>query len=185
MSRVIENPQELILGKAKEILSSEGYSKLSMRSIAKACDIALGTIYNYYPTKKELVIEMMTDYWREYFRLLEKVIQSEDELYKKLRRIFHELKGFIEKFKAIWLKPELYDKPDYVECGVEKEYIYFEKLFVEIEKLLLKESEINNISLKQNAYETSKFIVMNFITMIQMPVFQYDSFQVFLKELLE
>lgn len=51
MARVIDNPKQLILSHAKVILYDHGYQKLSMRALSKACGIALGTIYNYYPTK--------------------------------------------------------------------------------------------------------------------------------------
>ena len=70
MSRIIENPEQLILSRAKEILYNEGFKKFSMRNLSGKCGIALGTIYNYYSTKEELIIEMMTDYWKEHFLYL-------------------------------------------------------------------------------------------------------------------
>ena len=92
LAKMIENPKQLILNKSKEILYTEGYKKLSMRNIAKACNIAIGTIYNYYSTKKDLVIEMMTEYWEEYFCVVEKLINSNDNFYIKLKflAIFHQ-----------------------------------------------------------------------------------------------
>ena len=183
MSRIIENPQQLILSKAKEILYNEGYLQLTMRNISKACDIALGTIYNYYPTKKELFVEMMTDYWRDYFYRIESVVDLDNTFYDKLNKIFNELSVFIKSFKEIWLKPELYNNPDYVESGRKKEFIYIERLIIFIENILIKEINANNVQSKLDTYETAKFIVMNFITIIQMPVFKYSSFEVILKEL--
>jgi AcrR family transcriptional regulator len=185
LSKVIENPQELILNKAKEILSQDGYSKLNMRAIAKSCDIALGTIYNYYPTKKELIIEMMVAYWKQYFNIIDNIINSDGEFYIKLNEIFNELSDFIIRFKSEWLRPELYDKPDYVQGGVEKEFIYMEKLILIIEKMLLEESASNNINLKFEAKDIATFIISNFIAMTQMPIFQYSIYEKFLKELLK
>lgn len=184
MSRVIENPKELILSKAKDILYNEGYGKLSMRALSKACDIALGTIYNYYPTKKELIVDMMIDYWREYFFRIEGVAGMDCSIYIKLKKIFDELGSFIKTFKAVWLKPELYDNPDYVKDGIEKENIYIERLVTFIERLITMEVYHNNIQCKLGTYDVSKFIVMNFITIIQMPVFEYSSFEVILKEII-
>ncbi|MDR3598003.1 TetR/AcrR family transcriptional regulator [Clostridium sp.] len=181
MSRIIENPQKLILSKAKEILYNEGYPKLTMRNVSKACDIALGTIYNYYPTKKELVVEMMTDYWREYMDVTQDIAISNYEFYDKLNKIFDTLSVFIKTFKDAWLKPKLYDNPDYVSYGMEREHIYIEKLVHLIEDILIKDNKVNN---SLGYYETAKFIVMNFITIIQMPAFKYSSFEVVLKELL-
>lgn len=158
-----------------------------MRNVAKACDIAIGTIYNYYPTKKDLVMEMMTEYWEEYFRILEQLINSEDNFYIKLNKIFNELGVFIKTFKEVWLKAEFYDTPDYITSGLEKEFIYIEKLIRKIEDILIKEASNKNskVCIKFDSYETAKFILMNFITMIRMPFFQYSYFEIFLKELLK
>lgn len=182
MSRIIENPKQLILGKAKEILYDDGYQRLSMRNVAKACDIALGTIYNYYPTKKDLVVEMMTEYWHEYICKVQAIVNSEYDFYVKLENIFSDLKNFIKTFKDVWLKPELYDNPDYVKSGADREYIYIEKLIRLIEKILIKD---NRVKSNPGSYETARFIVMNFITIIQMPVFKYTDFEIILKKLLD
>jgi AcrR family transcriptional regulator len=184
LARILENPKQLIFINAKEIFLNEGYEKLSMRALSKKCDIALGTIYNYYPTKKELVIEMMTDYWKENFYVFFDILNSEEDIDTKLSKTFDKLGVFIKTFKEIWLKPELYKTPEYIEEGVDEELIYMEKLIVMIEAILLKEKEKNNITLKLGSYETSKFILMNFITMVQMPQFKYSSFELFLKEII-
>jgi AcrR family transcriptional regulator len=184
LSRIIENPEQLILGKAKEILYNQGYSKLSMRALSKACNIALGTIYNYYPTKKDLVIEMMTEYWQTYLNSVQKIADSQDDIYIKLGNIFNELRTFIESFRQYWLTHELYDSPEYVEGGLKKEYVFIEKLIIIVKDILVKEQVSNNIKIKFDTYEIAKFIVMNYVTMVQMPLFKYSSFELFLKELL-
>ena len=184
MSRIIENPKGLILSNAKELLYNEGFKKFSMRNLSRKCGIALGTIYNYYSTKEELIIEMMTDYWEMHFYILEDILDSDDTLYIKLNEIFNKLSIFIKMFKEVWLKPELYENPDCIKKSLEKENIYIEKLTIMIEKILLKEEENNKIKLKLNSYETAKFILMNYIAMVKMPIFKYSSFEMFLKELL-
>lgn len=182
MSRIIENPRELILAAAKEILYNDGYKKLSMRNVAKACDIGLGTIYNYYPTKEELVIEMMTGYWSEYMLETQAIINSDGDFYDKLKKIFDNLSIFIKTFKEIWLKPELYDNPECVNHGVKRENIYIEKLVILIEDILIKGDKVkDNIG----SYETAKFIVLNLITIVQMSSFKYSDFEIILKELLD
>ncbi|MBU3100595.1 MULTISPECIES: TetR/AcrR family transcriptional regulator [Clostridium] len=184
MSKIIENPEQLILSKAKEILYNEGYTRFSMRNLSAKCGIALGTIYNYYSTKEDLIIEMMTDYWKEHFYIFEDILNSDDTLYIKLNEIFNKLSIFIKTFKEVWLKPELYENPDCIKRSLEKQNIYIEKLVIMIEKILLKEAENNKIKLRLDSYEAAKFILMNYITMVQMPVFKYSSFERILKELL-
>lgn len=185
MSRIIDNPKQLILSQAKEILYQQGYQKLSMRALSKACGIALGTIYNYYPTKKELVVEMMTDYWQDYLDSVREIVNSNTELYLKLKNVFIELEVFIQNFRQYWLTPELYGNQEYVDGGLQKEYGYMEKLVVIMEDFLIEEEVNKNVRIKLGARETANFIIMNFITIIQMPFFQYESFELFLKELLE
>jgi AcrR family transcriptional regulator len=182
LSRIIENPKELILSKAKEILYDDGYQKLSMRNVASACNIALGTIYNYYPTKKELVIEMMTEYWHEYIKEVHAIVNSDYAFYDKLKNIFDKLSVFIKTFRDVWLKPELYDNPDLVKGGAEREDIYIEKLVRLIEDILIKESKVKNTP---DSYVIAKFIVMNLVTIVKMPVFKYSDFEIILKQLLD
>lgn len=185
MPRVIENPKQLILSKAKEILYNQGYNKLSMRALSKACGIALGTIYNYYPTKKDLVVEMMTDYWQNYLDSVREIVNKNTDIYIKLNSVFNELEVFIQNFRQYWLTPELYGSQEYVEGGIQKEYSFMEKLIVIIEDVLIKEQANKNVQIKLGARETANFIIMNFITIVQMPLFKYESFEVFLKELLK
>lgn len=185
LSRIIENPKQLILSKAKEILYNEGYSKLNMRTLSKACDIALGTIYNYYPTKKNLIIEMMTDYWQNFLYSVQKTADSNSDIYVKFNNIFNELKTFIENFRQYWLTPELYGSPEFLEGGLKEEHSYIERLVIIAESILIKERADNNIHIKLGTRETANFIIMNFITIVQIPTFTYESFELFLKELLK
>lgn len=182
LSKIIENPKQLILNKSREILYNEGYMKLNMRNVAKKCDIALGTIYNYYPTKKALVIDMMTIYWKEFLALAEDTADSDEPFYDKLKAIYCKLSDFIKNFKQLWLAPELYNTPDYIQSGLEKQVQFMEKLIRIVEKTLIREGFKNN---KFSSYEMAKFILMNFITVIQMPAFEYSSFEKILKELIK
>ena len=166
-----------------------------MRSLSKACDIALGTIYNYYPTKKDLVVAMMVEYWKTYFTQFRDIATKNLSFYEKLHEIFLELEQFINNFKAVWLTPALYDNPDYVESGVREEDIYIERLVKAIEALIVEELSRKEISQKEmsaleesyslETYELAQFIVTNFITMIQMPFFKYSSFEKILRNLLK
>ncbi len=187
MSRIIENPTQLILDSAKDILLTKGYLKLSMRNIARECNIGIGTIYNYFPTKRDLVIELMSLYWNDYFDLLEIIINSNETFPIKLHSIFSKLDAFIKKFRETWLRPELYQASGYIKNGLKRETIYIEKLIRRLEDFLVSESLSGNSipKLKFDSYETSKFIILNYITITQMPAFSYESFEKFLKELLQ
>jgi AcrR family transcriptional regulator len=46
---------------ATEVFARQGYHGASLRQIAKASEITLGTLYHYYPSKQDLLAELMSD----------------------------------------------------------------------------------------------------------------------------
>lgn len=178
MSRIIENPKALIMKNARKLLYEEGYSELNIRKIAKLSKIATGTVYNYYPTKKDLVMEMMMGYWEEFFTELERINGREGELFARLRAIFEKLGEFVGIFKEIWLDADFYSHGDYVSDGVEKERLYMERLVRRIERML-PEPRSGEI----DSREIAGFVIMNFITMIRTKGFDYEVFEKILKKL--
>lgn len=46
---------------AIEVFARQGYHGASLRQIAKASGLTLGTLYHYYPSKQDLLAELMSD----------------------------------------------------------------------------------------------------------------------------
>jgi AcrR family transcriptional regulator len=185
LSKVIDNPQKIILNNAKKILYEDGYSKLSIRRIAKLSNMATGTIYNYYSTKKDIVMEMMMDYWEDFFKVINDIDKMNVDFYIKLYRIFAELSKFIKTFKEIWLSIDFYSDPDYLKGGMEKEPIYINRLITKMEDILKSESTHvpASIQVTMDYHEAAEFIILNLITIVQMKIFDYESFEKILKSL--
>lgn len=57
--------KQQILDAAFDIASTEGLSGLSIRSVARACDVAVGTVYHSYSTKSDLVNDVVGQFWNE------------------------------------------------------------------------------------------------------------------------
>lgn len=185
LSKIIDDPKKIILINAKKILYDEGYSKLSIRRIAKLSNLATGTIYNYYSTKKDIVIEMMTDYWEDFFIALRDIDDLNITFYDKLNKIFIELSKFIKTFKEVWLSIDFYSDSNYVKSGIERESIYIEKFIRKIEEIVISENNKvdSSIYVNMDSYEAAKFITLNFITIVQMKIFDYASFEKIMKQL--
>ena len=64
MPKIVENLRERILDVARKQIVENGYSNVTMRSIAKDCNIGLGTIYNYFDSKDVIVANYMMEDWR-------------------------------------------------------------------------------------------------------------------------
>ena len=181
MAKQIVNPEILILKTAKEILLQGGYDELNMRNVAKECGIAIGSIYNYYPTKSELIVAMMTEYWDEFFVFMNDIETL--PFFDFLHSMFFKLDDFVKVFREVWLKPDLYKSKDSVNKGVKKEHEYLFKIQVFIEKKLIEEYPNSFADLSPREFST--FIISNFMSMLQNNRFSYESFEKIIKKLLK
>ncbi|MCF7912362.1 MAG: TetR/AcrR family transcriptional regulator [Candidatus Cloacimonetes bacterium] len=59
MPKIIENVREVIIEKAYYLFIKEGYDQVKTSRIAQECNIAAGTLFNYFPTKWDLLIEIL------------------------------------------------------------------------------------------------------------------------------
>ena len=63
MPKLIENVRENLILEARRQVEAEGYSAMTIRSIAEACGIGTGTFYNYFKSKEHLVAAYMLEDW--------------------------------------------------------------------------------------------------------------------------
>ena len=59
MPKIVENVKERIILETRKQIKEVGYSKVTIRSIAKACGIGVGTIYNYFESKDVIIANFM------------------------------------------------------------------------------------------------------------------------------
>ena len=50
-----------ILAAANTLIARKGYADTTMREIAEAADVSYQTLYNYFPSKAQIVRAMLTD----------------------------------------------------------------------------------------------------------------------------
>lgn len=61
--------KEAILKACRDIVASKGLAAVSMRSVADKSQIALGTLYNYYDNKDELLLATVEAIWEDIFHM--------------------------------------------------------------------------------------------------------------------
>jgi AcrR family transcriptional regulator len=72
--------KQQILDAALTVLSQKGFDQASIDDIAQAAGIAVGTIYNYYSSKHDILISLISNYilTEPFIELLQQTPESTD-----------------------------------------------------------------------------------------------------------
>lgn len=66
MNIVVTSKQD-ILEASRQLIQQQGWKAVNIRSVAAACGVSVGSIYNYYGSKQELVSDTIESIWTEIF----------------------------------------------------------------------------------------------------------------------
>ncbi len=95
--------QEQILEQAMQIAVREGVDRVSMRKLASACGIALGSVYNYYPNKEALITAVSEKFWNA-------ILLDQEKLYRRgmrftlfLEQYYNYLCGRLARYDKSWV----------------------------------------------------------------------------------
>lgn len=66
--------KESVLDAAEKIIVEEGMAQCSMRRISSALGVAVGTIYNYYVSREELLVDLFTISWKRTVSKVQSVV---------------------------------------------------------------------------------------------------------------
>ena len=86
MPKRIPDLDSRILSLSRQTLLEQGYNALSMRTLAAQCGVAVGTLYNYYPSKDALVARLILDDWQQMI----------------LGQLCRILEGFTGRYRSVW-----------------------------------------------------------------------------------
>ena len=84
-----KNYRDIILAEAKDIAIKEGITKINIRSVAKNSGIAIGTVYNYFPSKGDLLVAVIEDFWECGFANIDWKSFEYDNFYNNLEKIYN------------------------------------------------------------------------------------------------
>ena len=104
MPKAIDDLHNTILREARPILLEHGYEQLTIRNVARICDVAVGTVYRYFDSKDALVSEIMHGDWDP---ALERMRQSADSAASPidgLRVVSDCIREFINLYATAWLQ---------------------------------------------------------------------------------
>ena len=64
MPKIIENLESRLMEEARKQIEESGYDAVTIRSVAKGCGVGIGTVYNYFPSKDDLLAAFMLADWK-------------------------------------------------------------------------------------------------------------------------
>lgn len=102
MPKIIENIREKLMEEAKRQIMENGYSAMTIRSVAKACGVGVGTVYNYFPSKDMLIANFVLDDWIQTMAAINKGMIEAENVEMALRCMYEELLAFREKNRKLF-----------------------------------------------------------------------------------
>lgn len=106
MPKLIENVREKILTEAEKQVLEAGYSAMTIRSVAAACGIAAGTVYNYFPSKEMLVASFMVRDWTDTVSEMKTGCEESSSPEEMLRAVYASLRTFTDAHTGLFKDPE-------------------------------------------------------------------------------
>lgn len=155
MPKIIPNLKETLIETAKFLLQNKGYGNFTIHQVAKECNIAMGTMYNYFPSKQVLIANVVLIDWNKTLKYMSRYSLESSTLLEGIQIIYVELGKFIKNYEILFFSTS---------DDVINNFSYFaqHKLLVEQISKVIKELEIKHNS-HQNDILTN-FIAENIIT---------------------
>lgn len=73
----IVTSRDAILAMSRKTVMEQGISSINMRTVANSCGVAVGSIYNYFPSKADLISATVEDIWKDIFHMRGDALVSE------------------------------------------------------------------------------------------------------------
>ena len=102
MPKLIENVRTRALEAAKNELLVSDYNGFTIRSVAKRCGIAVGTLYNYFPSKDMLAAAVMLQDWTKALAVMRQSATRSQNILDGLQTIYEEIERFASVYRNVW-----------------------------------------------------------------------------------
>lgn len=100
MPKIIPELKERFISAAKRRLSES--NDVTIRQVAQDCETAVGTVYNYFPSKEALLAEVMMEDWLICGEHMRSDAMNAANPLDAVRATTMALRGFTAKYAALW-----------------------------------------------------------------------------------
>lgn len=166
MNKIVTSEKE-ILDICKNIVVEKGLQAVSMRAVAKRCNVAVGSIYNYYDSKDDLIISTIKSIWMEIINEVDFNYETNDFM-EYLSKLFNQIHYGCKKYPNFFTVHAL----SFTKSSKEKGRQAMDDYFNEIKNNMLKALK-NDLKIKKGLFSDVfredafiEFIFSNFIAIL-------------------
>ena len=95
--------KEAIVKRAYALAQADGLRAVNVRAVADACGVAVGSIYNYFPSKDDLVAAVVECFFGEAFFDDFCHPASNENFLAYCERLFESMRATLARFRSDWL----------------------------------------------------------------------------------
>lgn len=185
MNKSVTSKEELLTA-AKHIVYQEGLDQLNIRRLAKECGIALGSVYNYFPSKSDLIFGVIEDFWMHMFHDDLCAMNQPISFPDFFEEVYQRLSISLNEFESNLLKQLSALSGDEKAKGRKFEEKYWQHMQNGFIHCLSQDSEIDSSQWTEvfTKEHFSQFVFTNMMTMLRSGITDCTFFKEVLKRLL-
>ncbi|MGL5439625.1 MAG: TetR/AcrR family transcriptional regulator [Filifactoraceae bacterium] len=164
-----------ILKISRTMILKGGLYSFSMRAIASECNIAVGSIYNYFPSKSDLLGATIESLWEDIFSPFNNIIEF-DSFVHCVSVLFETIQSSNNQYSVLFSAHSLYFTSEDREKGREMMHKYFFKLEEKLIGALEKDTNIRE-NIFQTCLTKKIFISYVFTLIISMQMKNQENYQ--------
>ena len=93
--------KEAILNVCRELIITQGWEAINIRTVAAACNVSVGSIYNYFNSKSDLIAATVESVWCDIFHYPDNQ-QDFDSFLDCVAQVFDSMKKGDEKYHGFF-----------------------------------------------------------------------------------
>ncbi len=102
MPKIILDLRQKLIDETRKQINENGYSATTVRSVASALGVGVGTVYNYFPSKEMLTASFMLEDWQKTIGKMESGTNEIKDPADICEVIHLELRAFIDEHASLF-----------------------------------------------------------------------------------